>query len=204
MTQPGLMSPLGHALCDRFIIEAGYVRFLAGVLPDLSLERIVPANGWTVRQTFNHIVAVLGEFPEMFVRLLHGDSAQPAGFDRDAANAAQAASTGTTSLLEIITRLGPARTRFLALLEDNDSALETALPDGRTLAEVVARWAHHSARHCLEIVEALPELHTDPLVLTWLIGSDLGDAAETIERQERLRQSAIAAFDAAEEELHAP
>lgn len=179
------------------------MRFLAAVLPDLSLERIVPATGWTVRQTFNHIVAGMAEFPEIFSRLLQGEPASSPGFDRDAENAARAASTGITPLNEILAGLGPARDRFLAQLEANDAALETTLPDGRALAETVGRWAHHSARHCLEIVEALPELYTDSLVLTWLIASDLGDAPETMERIERLRQSALAAFDAAEEEDYA-
>lgn len=197
------MSPLGDALCDRFIIEVAYVRFLSAMIPDLGLERIVPATGWTVRQTFNHIERSLHAYPEMFMRLLNGEAERPDGFDPEAENAAQVAATGATPIDEIIAGLGSQRRRFLGVIESHDSELLMPLPGDRTVAEVVAGWAHHSARHCLEMVESLPELHTDSLVLTWLLGSDLGTDPTTLEQKERLRQRALEAFGATEEEQHA-
>ncbi len=205
MRPAATLSPAVQAVCDRFVLEVAYVRFLAEILPERSLERIVPATGWTVRQTFRHIERAMDEYGDIFPRVLAGEPGHGEDFDRDTENAAQANATGITPLPEILGGLGRARDRFLSMLEANAEALEVAQSDdGYPVIEIAAHWAQHSAVHCLEMIEALPELRTDPLVLTWLLECNLGQDEEIQQRRRRLRSDALAAYGMTEEVPHAP
>jgi len=191
------MTPEIRAAADRFILDTANVKYIAANLPPGGLEREVEGFGWTVRQLLAHIATNQGAYAVRLAGVVAGEA--PARvWDRaagDRLNDQAARRARKTPSREIVRQLDEALVRIVATLE----ALPPEAADGdlgdRALAERVTDWSKHSAEHGIDLIDALPELRFDPLMLNWLLYVDYtGDAAREA-RQHRLLEDLRERYD---------
>jgi len=180
------MLPELRAAADRLLFDFGHLKYIAACLPKQGLDRTVPGSTWTVRQVIGHISADAMGKSEAVARFLDGQPPVPPGWDADNANALAAASSGRASLPSLVARLDAAWQATVDVYERIDP--DTAARDffGTALADVLTRWSRHTTVHGMELVDAIPELRFDPMLLNWLLGVDFDWAPDAAARQRKL------------------
>jgi hypothetical protein len=168
------MLPAVRAVADRLTWEGGLVRYMLEALPEEVLDRPAPSlEGWTVRQAFAHLAVAEQLHADTLERFLAGEPPRPPGFDIDAFNAETIAAQREADPQDIADQLAEARDHLFVLLERLDAGtLEQEMLPGRTVEAALARWAEHYSEHAWDIIEAVPELRFDPLLLNWLLRID--------------------------------
>ncbi|MEO8541115.1 MAG: DinB family protein [bacterium] len=182
------MTPELHAVSDRFIYEHATLKHILAIAPSEALGRPVDGHEWTVGQMLAHLADSLGEYERLIRRWLEGE-APLEGWDPDAMNAATAsryADAGVPEIAELFATGINGLVAALASIPDQ----QLAEPLGRADALTTLRFlGEHCLNHAIPIVDAVPEIRMDPLVLNWLLGADFeGDAAN--EWQNRLLRDA--------------
>ncbi|HXU25125.1 MAG TPA: maleylpyruvate isomerase N-terminal domain-containing protein [Tepidiformaceae bacterium] len=183
------MTPGIRAAADRFILDTAHVKHVATSLPPGGLEREVEGFGWTVRQLLAHLATNQERYA---IRLAEVAAGQPTTGDRDRAdrdrrNDQAARRARRTPSREIVRQLDQALVRIVSALD----ALSPEAADGnlgdRPLVERVTAWSKHCAEHGIDLIDTLPELRFDPLVLNWLLYVDYtGDAAREARQHQLL------------------
>jgi uncharacterized damage-inducible protein DinB len=176
------MTPEVRAVADRFIMDAANLKYLATRIPKGGLERPVEAVGWTVRQTIGHLVAWQERYARMIDDLL-ADTPTAAGFDSDEFNAAAAEQARSTPLPDLLGRLDLATARLLALFEGMPPGTEDREVAGHRLADLLRPWSEHIAEHGIDLLDALPEVRFDPMILNWILYAVYSGDARRLERQ---------------------
>ncbi len=184
------MTPELRAIADRFIYEQATLKHITALAGDEGLSRTVPGMDWTVRQLLGHLGASLGSYDVVIRRWTAGEPALE-GWDPDAVNAETAARMASASQAELLAEFGRGLVGLIAAMEDvPDQKMDEQL--GRTDALTALKsLANHTLRHAIPLVDALPEIRMDPLVLNWLLSATFDDA-ESEQWQERLLDEARA------------
>jgi hypothetical protein len=162
------MTPELRAIADRFMYETATLKHMLALFPEGAAEREVPGHAWTVRQHAGHLAESLHTYTEVLERWLAG--APPLeGFDPDAINAATAASHAETPLSELVSRFDSGIRALIGVMDRvPDEKLDE--PFGpRTPLEVLHVFERHCLGHAIPLVQAVPEVRMDPLVLNWLL-----------------------------------
>jgi hypothetical protein len=193
------MTPELRAILDRFMYEQATVTHIVMPLPAEGAERVVDGTGWTIRQLVAHFADSQEGYAAAVGRWLAGEPVEPAGFDRDRANAETARANAETPLPELLVRL---RKSLRAL-----SAAFHAIPDERlaepfgahSAVETFHRWERHYLDHGLDLLDAVPEVRFDPLVLNWILYAEFVDEPSKV-RQQQLMQEVRAHYAAMPDE----
>lgn len=179
------MLPAVRAVADRVILDTANIKYIAAILPEGALERRLPAGDRTVHDLFAHFAATEDLHADVCDRFLAGGPGYPPGFDIDAFNAEAVAEAAEDSLAALIDRFEAARARLLACYERLDAAQLKASVRDRSLLGVLDGWSRHYARHAMDVLDAVPEIRFDSVVLNWVLHADLRDHP-SFERQRRL------------------
>ena len=178
-----------RAAADRFILDTANVKYIAANLPPGGLEREVAGFGWTVRQLLAHIATNHERYAVRLAGILAGEAPAPPR-DRatgDRLNDQAARRARKTPSREIVRQLDEALVRIVGVLEALTPAAASGELGDRPLVERVTAWSRHCAEHGIDLVDALPELRFDPLMLNWLLYVDYtGDAAREAQQHRLL------------------
>lgn len=175
-----------RATADRFMFDTGNLKYLATQLPDGALDRVVPGSGWTIRQMLAHLAVAQDGYAEILEGLRNGVPPDPSRFDPTAHNAETAAKHRTTLLPGIISLFDSSVRRLVAalvLVDEKASQAKVGLFD---LPDVLHAWSNHAAGHGMEMLDVLPELRDDPMLLNWLLYEDFSDDPAHQASQQRL------------------
>ena len=153
--------------------DTGNLKLFAAQLPQGALERPVPALGWTVRQVFAHLAAGQIACAASLERLATGSATLTAeDFDQPRNSADRAVSADARPLPTILEDFDSSLRRLVAQLNLlTGEALEAGVEDVTVLA-VLHGWSDHAAGHAIQLLEAVPELRGDPMLLNWLLYQD--------------------------------
>jgi hypothetical protein len=179
------MTPEVRAIADRFILDTANLKYLASNLNESELERRIEPLGWSVRQAIGHFVAWQEGYVDVLPKMIR---AEPLGeeFDVDAFNAQGAQGSATTPLPELLARLDSALAQLLKILTQMPKAAGEQ-PLGRgTLTDLLESWSLHISEHSIDLVDTLPEMRFDPMILNWVLYSDYSDDPRRFERQQLL------------------
>lgn len=181
------MIPAVRAVADRFILDTANVKYIAEYLPKGAEKRRIPGSTWTVGQAIGHLALSHAIYAAIVERLVAGDNRLPPGFDPDRTNAEDAKVTLKWPRKRLIAELDASLKLLLAAFEKMEPPhWETAISDRHPVSEALPAFAQHIAVHGLELVDALPELRFDPIVLNWLLYVDFSASPELFERQQKL------------------
>lgn len=170
------MTPELRAIADRFIYEQATLKHITALAPEEALRRPVGGLEWNVGQLLGHLGSSMGTYAEVVRKWLVGEPALD-GFEPDAMNAETAARFAAASRLDVTRELGTGLVNlFAALSAVPDDRLVEPLGRGTAL-ETLEAFGEHCLRHAIALVDALPEVRMDPLVLNWLLGAEFEDEA---------------------------
>lgn len=179
------MTPELRAILDRFMVDWANVKYIATTLPKGGLEAEVPGLEWNVRQLFAHVAASLERYAELAEGFAK-DGSHPVGFDPEAFNAETAEAAKRTPLPAILGRADRAINglfeTFAALPDDAGDRPYANLRFGDELHA----WSLHCIEHGMDLADALPHTHDDPMVLNWILYADFDDDPARLARQQRL------------------
>ncbi|MBA4179318.1 MAG: hypothetical protein C0506_01905 [Anaerolinea sp.] len=193
-------TPEARATADRFVFDTGNLKYLAMHLPKGALERTVPGAGWTVRQMLAHLAEAQEGYAEILEGLQQGVPPDPSRFDPTAHNAQVAARHHETPLPEIVNVFDVSVRRLVAALGCVDEAASRAKIGLFGLPDVLRAWSNHAAGHGMEMLDVLPELRDDPMLLNWLLYEDFSQEPEHLASQRRLMQEVQHSYAAGEDQ----
>lgn len=177
--RPGLgtdMHPEVRAIADRFMYEQATLKHITALVPEGGLRRPVPGMEWNVGQLLAHLALSLENYRELVHRWLSGASPLE-GWDPDAINAETAARYESGDADELRRLFGEGIVGLVAALDAIPEGRE-AEPLGRGTAAETLRWlGGHAIRHAIPLIDAVPEVRLDPLVLNWLLYAEFEDDA---------------------------
>lgn len=179
------MLPAVRAVADRVILDTANLKYIAAILPGGALERRLPEGDWTVHDLFAHFAATEELHADICDRFLAGGEGYPAGFEIDAFNAEAVGKAAGASLGDLFDRFEAARARLLTCYEHLTAPQLRAPMRGRTVLEALDGWSRHYVRHAMDILDVVPEIRFDSLVLNWVLHADLRQHS-SFERQRRL------------------
>ena len=195
------MLPAVRAIADRMILDSANLKYIAAILPRGGLGRIVPGTGWTVRQVIGHVGDAEARHVAAMERLLAGATPFPADYDRDDANAASAQRDAKAPLKSLVARIDDAVSRSVPLYECVTASIAASRARGKdTLAVLLDRWSRHYVAHGIDLVDALPEIRFDPMLLNWLLFVDFEGEPDAAARQRKLWEDVRALPDEDDDE----
>ena len=182
------MHPELRAIADRFMYEQATLKHIAALAPEGALARPVPGYDWNAAQLLAHLAQSLHAYTEVVDRWLVGDSSLE-GWDPDATNAETAAANATATVADIHRSFGIGLNGLVAALSRvPDERIADQL--GRHPAvETLKALTGHSLAHALPLVDALPEVRMDPLVLNWLLDAEFEVEADRLWQANLLREA---------------
>ena len=172
------MHPEIRAIADRFMYETATLKLITALAPDGGLARPVPGLEWNAGQLLAHLALSLDNYRELVERWLAG--ADPlAGWDPDAMNAETAAKYANATREGLRELFGNGIVGLVAALDTIPEGRETETLGRGTATETFAWLGGHALRHAMPLVDALPEVRMDPLVLNWLLYAEFdGEASK--------------------------
>lgn len=199
------MIPAARAVADRFMWEGAILRFLAEILPPGADERDVPGPGWNVQQLYAHLARQEQAHADRLEGFLRGQPVAPTKQEYELweANTARLGlERGLDHWLDLIEEQ---RERLYALLGELDEARWVGPYDStRSVADILKRWSGHYAEHAFDLIEVVPEVTLEPILLRWLLRLDLSGDPALQERQRAYAGRAREALAAAEAEPEPP
>ncbi|MCE7927749.1 MAG: maleylpyruvate isomerase N-terminal domain-containing protein [Dehalococcoidia bacterium] len=178
-----------HALADKLIYDVAMARYLAATLPKNGLERKIP-GGWTVRQLIGHLGDAQARYAAALANVLAGEPPFPGGFDPERQNSAAAPAFASARLPALLESLDQTRSSLLDLMGSFSPAqLEMPFSHGLSLIEALGAWSGHIEGHALDVIDAVPELGRDPMVLNWVLYADYTADPGRLVRQQRLLEA---------------
>lgn len=169
------MTPELRAIADRFIYETATMKHMLSLFPDGAAGRAVHGHqdGWTVRQLVAHLAESLHTYTIFLDNVLAG---REPDFGVDDAAMDSPMSHPEVPLIEVSRRFDSG---IRVLFDCFDGIPDEALgPDGiHGLPGVLQTFNGHALSDIIPLVDAVPEVRMDPLVLNWLLEAELQDEA---------------------------
>ena len=182
------------------MFDTGNLKLLATQLPAGALERIVPALGWTVRQGLAHLAAGQVAYADSLERLAADQLLAAADFDEPRLAAGRVVDAVDRPLPAILADLDGSLRRLVAqLIVMTEADLERDA-GGSNLFGLLKIWSGHAAGHSIELLEALPELRGDPMLLNWLLYQDFSQQPTEFALQQRLFEEVRERYASEEDE----
>ncbi len=167
-----------RALADRLIYDTATVKHIASNLPEGAADRSTSGSGWTVRQLLAHLALTQQRYARNTRLWLDDATGAPPHYDPTEPNARMAAENESTPLPDIVATFD-ASIRDLVSACDVIDEPRLATPYGtRPFLDILTAWSGHHRAHAVDLVSALPEFKTDPMVLNWVLHFDFSDQPE--------------------------
>ena len=168
------MTPELRAIADRLIYEQATLKHMVALAPEDAMRR--PAGGRTAGDTFGHLAAGMSACAAALERSLAGGGPLAVGDGCELANASTDPLPGATRL-DVTRALGSGLVSLVAALgRVPDAHLEPGA-DAVNALDALRGFGEHATGHAIELIEALPEVRMDPLVLNWLLDAEFEDEA---------------------------
>ncbi|MCL4242045.1 MAG: maleylpyruvate isomerase N-terminal domain-containing protein [Dehalococcoidia bacterium] len=177
------MTPELRAILDRFMYEQATVTHIVTSMAPGGADRVLDGSGWTVRQLVAHLARAQEGYAAAISRWLAGEQVEGSDFDPDRTNAETAKANAETPLPELLVRL---RMSLRALFEAFHGIADERLdgPFGAYGAlETFHAWERHYLDHGLDLLDAVPEVRYDPLVLNWILYAEFADERSKARQQ---------------------
>ncbi len=153
------MLPVLRAAADQFIFDIATLKHIAELAGEAGLDSVCEATGWTVRQTLAHLAGAMEGYAAA-IESGTGAGQAPAEFD------------AAVPVAEIFDRYDRARDRVTAAFERFGAAPLAPVPP---VVDDFDQWMDHIPRHSIDLLEALPGVRLDALVLNWAMYHDFSD-----------------------------
>jgi hypothetical protein len=170
------MHPELRAIADQFIYEQATLKLIAALAPEGALARPVPGYEWNAAQLLAHLAQSLDAYREVVDRWIAGGNSLE-GWDPDAMNAETAAANVSATAGDLHRLFGSGLNGLVAALARVPDARIADQLGGHPAIETLRRLAGHALAHAIPLVDALPEVRMDPLVLNWLLDAEFEDDA---------------------------
>ena len=181
-----MVVPAVRALADRFIYDTATVKHIAGNLTEEMAGRVTPGSGWTVRQVLAHLALNQQRYAGVVEQWLQDPAAADPGGDPTEENERMAALNKGTPLEEIVSTFDSS-IRDLVSAANGVQDKHLSQPLGLwQFVDVLESWSRHQGNHAVDLVSALPEFKTDPMVLNWVLHFDFSARPEWSEWQLKL------------------
>lgn len=168
------MTPELRAIADRFIYEQATLKHITALAPEEAMLRPIPGGDWNVGQLLGHLGASMNAYAGVVREWLLGEPALD-GYNPDEMNAETASRFLSATRLDVTQELGRGLVNlFAALWAIPDARLSEPMGRQRAL-ETLQLFGGHCLRHAIALVDALPEVRMDPLVLNWLLAAEFED-----------------------------
>jgi hypothetical protein len=164
------MTPELSAIADRFIYEQATLKHILVVLPPDTLDRKLDGRGQTVRQLLIHLARSLDGYAKAIDSWLRAEQPLTA-WDPHATLETVRGESAPTSPSEIGARLGSGLNALISCLKSIPDERLEAPPDSGDPIGALKLLGNHCLAHAPELVDALPEIRYDPLVLNWLLSA---------------------------------
>ncbi|MEX0784627.1 MAG: maleylpyruvate isomerase family mycothiol-dependent enzyme [Dehalococcoidia bacterium] len=175
-----------RALADRFIYDTATVKYIALNLPEGGADRPTPGSGWTVRQVLAHLALTEQRYARSIEQWRDDPMSAHPGGDPTEPNARMAAENRATPVEEIVATFDASIRSLVSACDSVDEA-RLEVPYSRwPFLDVLRAWSGHLGAHAVDLVSALPEFNTDPMVLNWVLHFDFSDRPEWSEWQLKL------------------
>jgi len=162
------MTPELRAIADRFMYETATLKHLIAILPDGALDRPVPGYEWSVGQLLAHLGGSLHTYCEAVERWLRGDDPL-SGWDPDAINSETAERHQNADGASLVGRFDTGIVGLVAAFASiPDEKMQEAIGATEPL-QAFRAFEGHCLKHAIPLVDAVPEVRMDPLVLNWLL-----------------------------------
>ena len=170
------MTPELRAIADRFIYEQATLKHLTALAPEEALRRPVVGLEWDVAQLLGHLGSSLSGYAGLVRGWLLGEPVLD-GVNPGEMDAGTAARFSGATRLDVTQALGQGLVDlFAALSAVPDERLSEAFGE-ETALETLRSFGEHCLGHAIALVDALPEVRMDPLVLNWLLDAEFEDEA---------------------------
>jgi uncharacterized protein (TIGR03083 family) len=181
-----MVVPAVRALADRFMYDTATVKHIANNLSEEMADRVTPGAGWTVRQVLAHLALNQKRYASVVEHWLREPLAADPGGDPTEENERMAVENAVTPLDEIVATFDSSIRELVAAC-DGVTEKHLASPLGLwQFVEVLASWSRHQGNHAVDLVSALPEFKTDPMVLNWVLHFDYSNQPEWSDWQLKL------------------
>jgi uncharacterized protein (TIGR03083 family) len=181
-----MVVPVVRALADRFMYDTATVKHIARNLTEEMAERGTPGSGWTVRQVLAHLALNQQRYAGVVEQWLRDPAAADPGGDPTEENERTAGENRGTPLEEIVSTFDSS-IRELVAAADSVHEKHLSHPLGLwQFVDVLESWSRHQGMHAVDLVSALPEFKTDPMVLNWVLHFDFSSRPEWSEWQLKL------------------
>ncbi|MEO6397985.1 MAG: DinB family protein [Tepidiformaceae bacterium] len=178
--------PEARAVADRFMFDTGNLKLLASLLPIDALARQVSALGWTVQGAFAHLAAAQAGYAGCLEALPSSLPLSAAAFDEPRLAADRAVQGELPALPAILDEFDSSLRRLVARLDVLGEEALACRVGAFTVLDNLRAWSAHAAAHAIEMLEALPELRADPMLLNWLLYQDFSDQPTQFALQQTL------------------
>lgn len=157
------MIPEARATADALLWQGALIEHLVARLPEDAAARVCPGPGWTVSQVLAHLADDQLRQASFLEAFLAGLAEPPAAPVPPLASPPQ----------ETVQHLAAGRGRLYGLLARlSGGHLTTEAFPGLTVGALLARFSAHYSTHAWDILEAVSELASDPLLFNWLMHID--------------------------------
>lgn len=167
------MTPELRAIADRLIYEQATLKHMVALAPEDAMGR--PAGDRTAGETFGHLAAGMSACAAALEHWLASGGPLVLGNGCELATSSTDPLPGATRL-NVTRALGSGLVSLVAALgRVPDAHLEPGA-DGVNALDALRGFGEHATGHAIELIEALPEVRMDPLVLNWVLAADFADA----------------------------
>lgn len=150
------------------------------------LVRPVPESTWIVQDFIAHLATIDGPVGTWFVSLVGGGDGQPGGrgaWNVDRYNDEAVAKRRELTVEQVLAEAAEQRAALVAVMARfTDAQLDGSIhfggdskrpPSEIPLNRYLQGWARHDVIHVTDMLKALPERRTDPVVAEWLAEPDI-------------------------------
>jgi hypothetical protein len=190
---PGIL-----AAADLLMMDSANLRYATERMPADAADRLVAPLGWTVRETIGHIVLANERFAYHIVQRLRGIPFSGVADEAAEVNAEAVARTNDIPVRDLLARLDISATSLIAAYKALPDQASGSKEASKAMQNAVAEDAAHMSHHAIDLVDAVPELRTDPMVLNWVLYVDYtGDERRSAAQMTLLKEvrDAILAAD---------
>lgn len=174
------MTPRVQETIDLIAAERSRFERFCRSLSDEELARPVPDSTWIVKDFISHLATIDGPVSDWF-RSIQGDSVASGrrdAWDVDRFNDAAVAQRRTRSVDEILAEAASSRLALIEVLwRFSEEQLDRTVrfggdakrpPSDIQVGRYLQGWARHDAIHVADMLKALPQRRTDPVIVEWL------------------------------------
>lgn len=195
------MLPEVRAIADRLTWEGAIMRFLGEILPEDAPGRATRDPGWPVNEAFAHLARQEKLHADGLEYFLAGEPAYSPSRDHAAYQAETARLAAELPLDHWLDEAARQRARLYEMFGSiDDPLLARDFSAGRTLRQALHAWSGHYADHAFEIIDVVPEVVLEPILIRWLLHLDPGPDEAFAAKQRALAQRVRAALEALDEE----